>query len=251
MRVSDKKKNGWGFTGNSKIRPLLIICFLKDSLLLGGQKWTHFAILGEVFFSPTSHVLKKMPWRPCYLCTSRSLASQIHPEVLEFPGQPRTAKRRLSLCRFSPLMMPKGQFHLNGKNHHGRNPKEMEVQIPNFFPQPNLVPGWIHGPCWTIPGMLEVEFKSVWWFISFPHGCAWVPKRCFETKPTSKSKIPWPRLYTHYIWDSLISHCYLKGPEVFKTKMARKWRKTKTSRLPEKFKTIPHLVASWLDGCMT
>ena len=250
MRVSDKKKNGWGFTGNSKIRPLLIICFLKDSYCLAGKNG-HTSILGEVFFSPTSHVLKKMPWRPCYLCTSRSLERQVHPEVLEFPGQPRTAKRRLSLCGFSPLMMPKGQFHLNGKNHHGRNPKEMEVQIPNFFPQPNLVPGWIHGPCWTIPGMLEVEFKSVWWFISFPHGCAWVPKRCFETKPTSKSKIPWPRLYTHYIWDSLISHCYLKGPEVFKTKMARKWRKTKTSRLPEKFKTIPHLVASWLDGCMT
>lgn len=249
MRVSDKKKNGWGFTGNSKIRPLLIICLSKIPYCLAGKNG-HTSILGEVFLFTN------------LTCEKNALKAllPLHLQIPGFPDSPwspgvpwatRTAKRRLSLCRFSPLMMPKGQFHLNGKNHHGRNPKEMEVQIPNFFPQPNLVPGWIHGPCWTIPGMLEVEFKSVWWFISFPHGCAWVPKRCFETKPTSKSKIPWPRLYTHYIWDSLISHCYLKGPEVFKTKMARKWRKTKTSRLPEKFKTIPHLVASWLDGCMT
>lgn len=99
----------------------------------------------KYFCSPTSHV-KKMPWRPCYLCTSRSLASQIHPEVLEFPGQPGQPNVACLCVGFHHSWCRRGSSTSTGKIIMEETLKKWKCKSPTFF----------HNLTWCLVGSMDL-----------------------------------------------------------------------------------------------
>lgn len=154
-----------------------------------------------------------------------------------FLGTP-TAKRRLSLCRAPPLMMPKGQSSLN--NFTGGYDRR---RLNKWKPNPQLC----NGLTWFNPCLVDsfLAWRSQIILVEFPSLMqAWAPPDALRRIPPPKVKSQ--KGFILIIYETRWFLGYLKGPEVFKTKLSRKWRKYSIScyRSSRRFPTW--LPAGWM-----